>query len=64
MSTPQSLSRQFNFITAISLPNRLDVPIVQGVDDPLFTPYDFQVWDGEFVVGFQVFTVVFQINRC
>ena len=28
MSTPQSLSRQFNFITAISLPDRFDVTIV------------------------------------
>ena len=64
MPTPQSLSRQVHLIPAISLPNRLYIPIVQGIYNSLFTPYDFQVGDGEFVIGFQVFAVVFEIYRC
>lgn len=45
MPTLQSSSRQFHLITTILFPNRLDIPFVKGIDDPLFTPYDLEVGD-------------------
>ena len=64
MTTVQLFGRQFNFIPTISFPNLPDLPIIQGVDDPLPTPYDLEMRNVEFIARSEIFAVMIQIYRC